>query len=71
MSELQTTISIDIKSNGDGTYDTYIATEGSSGSHYGAINAQTIGEYTADLIDTLEEAASGKSYLKTTPDTGH
>lgn len=71
MSELQTTISVDIKSNGNGTYDTYISTEGSSGSHYEAINAQTIGEYTADLIDTLEEVASGKSYLKTNSDTGH
>lgn len=63
MSTLQNTITIDIKSHDNGTYDTYIATEGSSGSHYDAINAKTIGEYTADLIDTLEEAASGKSYI--------
>lgn len=70
MSKLQNTISIDIKSNGDGTYDTYISTE-SSGSHYEAITAQTIGEYTADLIDTLEESASGKSYLKAGTKTGH
>ncbi|MBO5435147.1 hypothetical protein J6A31_04925 [bacterium] len=60
---LDTTILVDVKSNGDGTYDTYIATENSSGSHYPAIIANTVGEYVADLIDTLEEEDSGKSYI--------
>lgn len=60
---LDTIISVDVKSNNDGTYDTYIATENSSGSHYPAIDANKIGEYVADLIDTLEEEDSGKSYL--------
>lgn len=61
---LDTTISVDVKSNGDSTYDAYIATENSSGSHYPAITAAKIGEHTADLIDMLEEADSGNSYLK-------
>lgn len=61
--KLQTTISVDIKSNEDGTYDAWIATESSSGSHYPRIDAKHIGKYVADLVDTLEEASSGKSYL--------
>ena len=61
--KLETTISIDVISNENGTYDTYISTENSSGSHYNAIDAKTIGEYTADLIDCLEEEASGNTYL--------
>ena len=60
---LKTSITIDITSNNNGTYDTYISTEDSSGEHYRDINAEKIGEYTADLIDTLEEAYSNKSYL--------
>lgn len=60
---LKTTITVDIVSHKDGTYNAYIATENSSGSHYDAINAATIGDYVADLIDSLEEAYSGKSYL--------
>ena len=60
---LKTTITVDIISHQDGTYDTYIATENSSGAHYDAINATTIGNYVADLVDSLEEAYSGKSYL--------
>lgn len=55
MSKLYENISIEIKGNGDGTYDTYIATESCSGEHYEAITAETIGEYVADLIDTLED----------------
>lgn len=60
---LKTTIIIDVISNENGTYNTYIATESSSGSHYDAIDAETIGSYTADLIDSLEREESGKSYL--------
>ena len=61
---LEAKIIIDVISNEDGTYDTYIATESSSGSHYDAIDAEIIGSYTADLIDSLEKEESGKSYLK-------
>lgn len=60
---MNTTISVDIQGN-DGKYDVWIATEGSSGSHYHDIDTAKIGEYTADLVDTLEESESGKSYLK-------
>lgn len=60
---MNTTISVDVQGK-DGKYDVWIATESSSGSHYRDIDANKIGEYTADLIDTLEEADSGKSYLK-------
>lgn len=60
---MQSVIEIDVRSNGDGTYKAYISHEGSSGTQYDAIDAKTIGEYTADLIDTLEEAETGNSYL--------
>lgn len=60
---MNTTISVDVQGN-DGKYDVWIATEGSSGSHYRDIDAAKIGEYTADLVDALEEAESGKSHLK-------
>lgn len=63
MDKLKTTITVDIESNDDGTYDTYIATENSSGSHYKDANATTIGTYVAELIDILEESCSGKRYL--------
>lgn len=62
---LDTNIIVDVQSNGDGTYDAYIATESSSGSHYPAISAVKIGENVADLIDTLEEEDSGNSYIRT------
>ena len=58
-------ISVDIKSNNNGTYDTYIVTETSSGEHYPKATASEIGEYVADLIDTLEED-TGNSYLTNT-----
>lgn len=61
--KLKTTIEVDVESYGNGTYDVYISHAGSSGAHYDKIDAKTIGEYTADLIDTLEESHSGKSYL--------
>lgn len=61
MSKLYENISVEIKGNGDGTYDTYIATESCSGEHYEAITAETIGEYVTDLIDTLEDAMSRTS----------
>lgn len=64
MNTLDTTVNIDIKSNNDGTYDAYIADICSSGAHYPAVSADKIGEHVADLIDTLEEATSGKSYFK-------
>lgn len=63
MNDWESNIHIDIKSNNDGTYDTYIATENSSGSHYKNINATQIGKHVAELVDVLEESNSGKSYL--------
>lgn len=60
---MNTTISVDVQGK-DGKYDVWIATEGGSGAHYHDIDATKIGEYTADLVDTLEEAESGKCYLK-------
>lgn len=60
---MNTTISVDVRGN-DGKYDVWIATEGGSGAHYRDIDAAKIGDYTADLVDTLEEAESGKSHLK-------
>lgn len=62
--EQLSTISVDVQTNHNGTYDVYISTEGSSGCHYPDISAEVVGENVADLIDTLEEAASGNSYLK-------
>lgn len=61
---VRTTIEIDIETFKNGTYDAYISHEGSSGASYKKINARQIGEYTADLIDTLEEADSGESFCK-------
>lgn len=60
---MNTTISVDVQGK-NGKYDVWIATEGTSGNHYRDIDAAKIGEYTADLVDTLEEAETGKSYLK-------
>ena len=48
-------ITIDVERNEDGSYDTYIATESSSGSHYPKITADEIGEDVADLIECLYE----------------
>lgn len=59
-----TEISITVDSHEDGTYDIYMATENSSGETCNNITARKIGENVADLIDTLEEANSGKSFLK-------
>lgn len=59
-----TNISVDVKSHEDGTYDVFIATENSSGAYYPKIDANTIGVKVAGLIDSLEEKAAGKSYLK-------
>lgn len=56
-------ISVDVQTFGNGHYDTYISTEGSSGAHYPDATAAQIGEYVADLIDTLEEEYNGNSYL--------
>lgn len=64
MSEQLNTISVDIRTNHDGTYDVYISTEGSSGSHYPCIRAEEIGDNVTDLVDALEEASSGKSFLR-------
>lgn len=61
--KLETSITVDVISNEDGTYNTYISHEGSSGEQYDDIDAKTIGEYVADLVDCLEEAASGNLYL--------
>lgn len=59
-------ISVDIEGNGNGMYDTWISTEGSSGAHYQAAKATEIGDYVADLVDCLEEADTGKRYLTNT-----
>lgn len=64
MDKMSAAISVNVKSNGDGTYDTYVSTENSSGEHYNSITARQIGENVADLIDCLEEANSGQSFLK-------
>lgn len=69
MAEQLTNISVDIMSNHDGTYDVYISTECSSGSHYPCITAAEIGDNVADLVDTLEEAATGKSFLQVQEET--
>lgn len=53
--KLNTMITVDVKGNENGTYDAYIATECSSGSHYPEITADKIGEYVADLIESLNE----------------
>lgn len=60
---MENTISIDLISNGNGTYDTWISTEGSSGAHYPDASAEKIGVHVADLVDCLEEADSGNRYL--------
>lgn len=64
MGKLLTNISLEVDTNHDGTYDIYLSTECSSGAHYENISAAKIGEYVADLVDTVEEANSGNSYLR-------
>ena len=66
MAKMETVISVDVKSNENGTYDAYIATENSSGSHYEAASASEIGENVAGLIDTLEESYTGVSHYRNT-----
>lgn len=56
----RTTFSVDVESNGNGTYDTWISTKGSSGAHYPTAKAA---EIVADLVDCLEEANTRKRYL--------
>lgn len=60
---MENTINVDIISNGNGTYDTWISTEGSPGAHYPDASAEKIGVHVADLVDCLEEADSGRHYL--------
>lgn len=58
-------ITVDIESTKEeGKYDTWITSANCSGEHYPSITAKEIGENVADLIDTLEEGSSGKSFLK-------
>ena len=64
MGKLLTNISVEVNTNHDGTYDIYLSTECSSGEHYENISAAKIGEYVADLVDTVEEADSGNSYQR-------
>lgn len=64
MNKMSATVSADIKSNGDGTYDAYISTGDSSGEHYDNLTAREVGEHITDLIDCLEDAASGNSFHK-------
>lgn len=63
MSKILSNISLDVDTNNDGTYNIYLATENSSGESYKNISADEIGKHVANLIDSLEEADSGKSYL--------
>lgn len=60
---MENTIFVDVKSNGNGKYDVWMSTKGNSGEHYPNLDAAEIGEYTADLVDCLEEADTGKRYL--------
>lgn len=50
------TITIDLQEQSDGTFDTWIATEGSSGAHYKGISSAEIGIHVKELIDCLAEA---------------
>lgn len=50
------TIAIDLQENSDGTFDTWISTEGSSGAHYKAASSAEIGNHVKELIDCLAEA---------------
>lgn len=63
MNELSS-IHIDITSHGDGMYDAYIDTENCSGTNHKSVSARDIGIIIADLVDTLDEAACGKNFLK-------
>lgn len=48
-------ISVEVYRNADGTFNTYIETECSSGAEYKHISTDKIGEYVADLIESLAE----------------
>lgn len=58
----ENSISIQIRSNCNGTYEVLMATEGASGDHYSSLTAQQTGEHLTELIRTLEEAATGTTY---------
>ena len=47
------TFSVDVQIMADGTYDVYLAHEGSSGEHYTRVTAERIGELVSDLIDCV------------------
>lgn len=48
-------ISIDVSVNSDGTFDTWISTESSSGDHYDRISSNRLGDIVADLVECLAE----------------
>ena len=48
-------ISVDVQRLSDGTFDVWISTESSSGSHYESVSADDVGTYVADLIESLAE----------------
>ncbi len=49
------TFTVDVQLQLDGTFDVYIAHEGSSGEHYKDINADKIGEFVAGDIECIAE----------------
>lgn len=62
---MKTVIEIDVINDATpGQYDVWMSNDGSSGIHYRNVTASEIGDFTADYVDTLEEADSGKSFLK-------
>lgn len=46
-------ISVEVFQNKDGTFNTYIATDSSSGENYNHVSADEIGEYVAGLIECI------------------
>ncbi|MGN0485534.1 MAG: hypothetical protein ACI4HI_18500 [Lachnospiraceae bacterium] len=49
-------ITVDLQQNENGTFDTWISTEGSSGAHYKTATAEEIGLHVKELIECLTEA---------------
>lgn len=57
---METVISIDIRSDGTHTFDIWIAHEGSSGVHYKKLTAAQIGKETADYIECMVAGYDGE-----------
>ena len=64
MSKLNVTIHVDIQSNEDATFNTFIATDSSSGIHYTNITADEIGDLVSEFIEDLKDAHEDKSPLR-------